>query len=128
MTGADRFFLGNTVELYNREKEIKERQTKIHYGYLLDLLAKQNGEKEFEPHRYPMVFQSFFGKPCIVVSDPDIVRELFTTKNQLTDKRGNVATFMSDFMGKSFLFSKNDEVWKQKRQACAHAFYKDKLK
>ena len=33
-----------------------------------------------------------------------------------------------DLLGNSFLFSKGDAIWKAKRQACAHAFYKDQLK
>jgi len=33
----------------------------------------------------------------------------------------------SKFMGESFLFSRADEVWKAKRKACAHAFYKERL-
>ena len=35
--------------------------------------------------------------------------------------------FTSVLMGDSFLFSKADGTWKAKRQACGHAFYKDKL-
>ena len=35
---------------------------------------------------------------------------------------------MKDLLGNSFLFSKGDATWKAKRQACAHAFYKDQLK
>ena len=35
---------------------------------------------------------------------------------------------MKDLLGNSFLFSKGDAVWKAKRKACAHAFYKDQLK
>jgi len=30
-------------------------------------------------------------------------------------------------LGHSFLTSKGDDLWKAKRKACAHAFYKDKL-
>ena len=30
-------------------------------------------------------------------------------------------------MGRSFIMSKGDEVWKKTRQACAHAFYKDRM-
>ena len=33
-----------------------------------------------------------------------------------------------DLLGNSFLFGKGDAIWKAKRQACAHAFYKDQLK
>ena len=30
-------------------------------------------------------------------------------------------------VGEAFVFSKGDELWKAKRQACAHAFYKERL-
>ena len=32
-----------------------------------------------------------------------------------------------DMLGNSFLFSKGDDVWKAKRKAISHAFYKDRL-
>lgn len=32
-----------------------------------------------------------------------------------------------DIIGKSFVFAHNDDDWKAKRKACAHAFYKDRL-
>jgi len=38
------------------------------------------------------------------------------------------ATIYKDLLGNSFLFSPGDKIWKAKRQACAHAFYKDQLK
>lgn len=31
-------------------------------------------------------------------------------------------------LGSSLLFGPSDEDWRQKRKACAHAFYKDRLK
>ena len=34
---------------------------------------------------------------------------------------------MKEMLGESFLFTKTDELWKAKRKACAHAFYKDRL-
>ena len=61
------------------------------------------------------------------VQDPRLVSELYTTKNHLLDKTGFVMEATQAFMGNSFLFAKNDEQWKAKRRACAHAFYKDKL-
>ena len=33
----------------------------------------------------------------------------------------------ADLIGNSFIFSHNDERWKAKRKACAHAFYKERL-
>ena len=56
-----------------------------------------------------------------------MVRELLTQKDQLTDKTGLVSLLFNDLIGESFLFSKGDAHWKAKRQACAHAFYKDRI-
>ena len=32
-----------------------------------------------------------------------------------------------DLLDNSFIFSPGDAVWKAKRRACAHAFYKERL-
>lgn len=32
-----------------------------------------------------------------------------------------------NILGKSFIFARNDEVWKQKRKATSHTFYKDRM-
>jgi hypothetical protein len=32
-----------------------------------------------------------------------------------------------ELLGNSFLFGKGDDLWKAKRKACSHAFYKDRL-
>ena len=34
---------------------------------------------------------------------------------------------MKKLLGESFLFSRGNEIWKAKRKACAHAFYKERL-
>ena len=34
---------------------------------------------------------------------------------------------MSPLLGNSFLFASNNAKWKAKRQACSHAFYRNKL-
>ena len=49
------------------------------------------------------------------------------TKNAVCDKTGKFEGLFLNLLGNSFLFSKGDEVWKQKRRATSHAFYKDRL-
>ena len=49
------------------------------------------------------------------------------TKNAQSDKDGFTELQFSDLIGNSFIFSHNDERWKIKRKACAHAFYKERL-
>ena len=56
-----------------------------------------------------------------------MVQDLLATKNEITDKSSQGDVSFKDLLSNSFLFSKGDAVWKAKRQACAHAFYKDQL-
>ena len=73
-----------------------------------------------------IIFSDMF-RTSLLVSDADIVMELFTKKNSIYDKDGKFEAIFSAFMGESFLFSKANEAWKAKRKACAHAFYKSRL-
>ena len=52
--------------------------------------------------------------------------DFFDSPSFLLDSKHEEALFKNLF-GNSFLFSKGDEVWKQKRKTTAHAFYKDRL-
>ena len=68
-----------------------------------------------------------FGVPYYFINDPAIVQDLFTKQNTKIDKVGDSEAIFLDLLGKSFLFSKGDDVWKAKRKACSHAFYKERL-
>lgn len=56
-----------------------------------------------------------------------MVQDLFVSKNAIFDKTGTFEGIFSKLLHKSFLFSEGDAIWKAKRKACAHAFYKDRL-
>ena len=104
----------------------------------------KSGKKEIK-HGFPYMMDEWFGnggtfKPettngvivtgmlgiCqLWVFDPEIIQELFVSKNLQTDKNGVNDTVYKDLLGNSFLFGPGDKIWKAKRQACAHAFYKE---
>jgi len=86
-----------------------------------------DGATEFDPVKYPVVFFNKLTMPQIIVSDPEIVQDLYVTKNAKTDKDGFAELMFKDLIGNSFIFSFNDKRWKEKRKACAHAFYKERL-
>ena len=67
------------------------------------------------------------GNIILIISDPNVAQDLYTTKNAIYDKSGAFEAIFSNLMGRSFIFSKADEHWKAKRKACAHAFYKSRL-
>lgn len=68
------------------------------------------------------------GKPLIIVQDPEMVRDLQVTKNQITDKTGFMNQVAQGVLHHSLVFSAADEKYKAKRSAISHAFYKDRLK
>ena len=61
------------------------------------------------------------------MSDPVIAQDLYTKYNSLTDKRGQAADLFAPLVGDSLLFSKNNDLWKTRRKALSHVFYKDRL-
>ena len=52
---------------------------------------------------------------------------MYGAKNAIYDKTGEYEAFFKNLFGNSFFFSKGDDIWKKKRRASAHAFYKDRL-
>ena len=94
---------------------------------MMEWLAHKNGEDRFEAHKYPLVAQNLLGVITLRVSDPVIVQDLYTRYNSLTDKRGQAQDLLAPVLGRALLFSKNDEIWKTRRNALKHVFYKDRL-
>ena len=63
----------------------------------------------------------------LFVQDQSIVRDMYGVKNSLLDKTGKFEAVFKNLFGNSFIFSKGDNIWKEKRRASSHAFYKDRL-
>ena len=83
--------------------------------------------KRFEADEYPILACNFQSMPSLWVSDPEIVQDIFVSKNAIAEKQADGLLLVKDIIGNSFIMSRSDEVWKAKRKACAHAFYKDRL-
>ena len=67
------------------------------------------------------------GKLNLSIGDPVAIQDMLVTNGALCDKTGLFERVFSHLLGNSFLFSRGDELWKQKRKAVAHAFYKNRL-
>ena len=67
------------------------------------------------------------GRLVLSVGDPVAVQDMLVTKNAQIDKTWMFERVLKSLFGNSFLFSQSDEVWKAKRKAMAHAFYKNRL-
>ena len=77
--------------------------------------------------KVPNVLVNLAGNINLFVGDPAIVQEMLVTKNAQIDKTGAFEGVFKNLFGRSIVFSKSDELWKTKRKALAHAFYKDRL-
>ena len=83
--------------------------------------------KRFEANEFPVLACNFQSMPSLWISDPEIVQDIFVTKNSISDKQADGFLLFKNIIGHSFITSRNDDVWKAKRKACANAFYKDRL-
>ena len=63
----------------------------------------------------------------MLIQDPEVVQDLMVTKNHLVDKNGSFHAAVKNYFGDGLLFIQTNDKWKQKRNAIAHAFFKDKL-
>ena len=115
--GAHRFFFGNMpeVEAHRAAAKTSELPIASPFLWLLDQMAVKNGDERFEAHKHPVVCYNIVGTATLVVQDPEMVRDLLTKKDPLTDKTGLVSLLFNDLIGESFLFSRGDANWKAKR-------------
>ena len=94
---------------------------------MLDQHDPSRVQGSYDTGKIPNIAYNFNGKVTLVVGDPAAVQDITITKNSRVDKTGYWEGFNKNLLGNSFLFSKGDHIWKKKRQATSHAFYKDKL-
>lgn len=71
----------------------------------------------------------FFGahNPALVLCDPKVLEDLYTTKNIYFSKHPIVRELTKFLTGNSILFDETSENLKQRRKAMSPAFYKGKL-
>ena len=84
-------------------------------------------EKRFDGKEFPNMALNFQTVAHVWTADPEVAQDIFVGKNALLDKDSESLIMFEEIIGQSFVFAHNDENWKAKRKACAHAFYKDRL-
>ncbi len=65
--------------------------------------------------------------PNLFIRDPELLNELYITKNKYFDKYDLIRNLFYPLMGDSILLSDSSEVWGKKRKTLSTAFYKEKL-
>lgn len=69
----------------------------------------------------------FTGGTCILISDPNVVEAMYTTKNKYFNKHPHIKDLTMCLLGKSILLAETSQEWKEARKTLAPAFYKGKL-
>jgi cytochrome P450 len=76
----------------------------------------------------PPIVLAFQGvESVLAIHDPEVVNEIYVTKNKFVDKADKLSRILRSVCGDSILFSPSDEKWAQKRKHLSAAFYKDKI-
>ena len=129
--GASKLIFGNELDVLEYVDAAKKSPEPLDglYRWLCDNFMTKIGRpgEHFDGAQFPLIFVNKLTVPTILLSDPEAVKDLYTTYNKLADKDGEAEMKFKELIGSSFIFSKNDEAWKAKRKACSHAFYKDRL-
>ena len=66
-------------------------------------------------------------EPKLVINDPELVNELFTTKNKYFDKDPFLLIAQKNLMGKTIAFAQSTPEWAAKRKVITAALYKEKM-
>jgi len=110
------------------EESKKNPEKSAAHQFIVEYLAKeQTGNRNFDGAKFPLIAFNIREQPVVIISDPKVIQDIFTTQNSNVDKAGLSEVMFQKLLGKSFLFSKADESWRAKRKATSHAFYKDRL-
>lgn len=84
-------------------------------------------EEDFGKKFDPIVGLMALFRPSFYVCSPDVLEEIYITKNKSFDKDPGIAFVMSPLLGTSTLVSVSNEKWAHKRKAVSSAFYKSRL-
>ena len=114
--GATRFIVGNQIDTMKiaKKKMVSKKPMKRYLSQLVEMIPGLDSE-EVSSVNHKLIVYAPLGKIMLIVSDPDMVQDLFLTKNKVIDKAGDLAKSMEVLFGNTFLFSKGGPVWKSKR-------------
>ena len=129
LPGAKRPLLGNLIELggYQEACDKSEAALPTAFRWAETKFLDPETPDHFNAEDSPGYIMNCFGTPLLSIYDPEVVQELFTTKNKFMDKTGLFQQVFEDHCEDSFVFQLGDEHWKTKRKYCSQMFYKGRL-
>ena len=130
--GNKGFLVGAAVELETeKQKNVKEgKQMVSNMIWQLNKIEKDLDPAlpVFDASKYPMIAYNIAGQIITFVSDPDVVQDMYGKHNKNIDKHNLIDEFFSPIFKNTFVTMPTNDEWKTKRKACAHMFFKSKLK
>ena len=77
---------------------------------------------------FPLMIVDFRGENCVlVISDPDIVQELYLNHSRYFDKYPRIKNSLFRLFGNGILLDRSTELQFTKRKHLSAAFYKDRM-
>ena len=113
-------FLGNTL----RARRMIASDTK---AGLYDLQFHRFLKEDFGDEFPPVNCIATTHDPIVIIRDPNILHELYVTKNKYFDKFERSKRILRTLMGSTLLFENSNELWAKKRKTVTQALYKEKL-
>ena len=89
---------------------------------------KLKGVPTLEGKHFPVLGAGLMFKFNFIISDPEMCRQILTVQNQKMDKDALALMIFKPLIGEAFLVQGTNDDWMSKRKACAHAFYKERIK
>ena len=111
--------IGQILGVLKYEAESKKKGDNYHaiFRYMRDTVGMEVGT----------VLLMFAHTPWLFISDPDVISDMYLKNNKFFNKHPMIQIITHPLLGNSSLFSRTDEVWRQRRKAMSAAFYKQKL-
>ena len=106
LPGAERPFLGNLIELggYQEAADKSEDALPVPIRWAEMKFMDPDQPDRFAGETSPGYIYNIFGKPMLCIYDPEVVQELFTTKNKFMDKDGVFQQLFEDHLEDAFVF------------------------
>lgn len=110
MPGARSLF-GNVTQLLEYEKISTESETNMTgpFRYLGSLYAKSKGMTHYDAGKTPILLINTLNSIALLVGDPDIVKEFYTSKNTLIDKHSDTGKVYKPLLGNGIVLSLREE-------------------
>ena len=77
--------------------------------------------------RFPMVAYNIVGSVITYISDPEVVHDMYNKHNKNIDKHPLTGEFFEAMFQDVFPLMRASQLWKDRRKAISHMFYKGRL-